>query len=101
VSYVSLCPLEGLRECGSQWSEYTRDLSGLMDRIVEAGRGELVLSGAKYHPRVGTRVERAEEGRCEGEDGVGVAPSVRSDIFAKHTFRCPQIRRVKFCRRIQ
>ena len=28
-------------------------------------------------PRVGTRIERAEEGRCEGEEGVGVAPSVR------------------------
>ena len=28
-------------------------------------------------PRVGTRIERAEEGRCEGEESVGVAPSVR------------------------
>ena len=35
-------------------------------------------------PRVGTRIERAEEGRCEGGEGVEVAPSVRSDISPKY-----------------
>jgi len=28
-------------------------------------------AGVESGPRVGTRVERAEEGRCEGEEGVG------------------------------
>ena len=36
--------------------------------MCEQGVAEAGVEGG---PRVGTRVERAEEGRCEGEEGVG------------------------------
>ena len=49
-------------------------------------------------PRMGTRVEGAEEGRCEGEEGVGVAPSVRWTSTTRSA-RAPSrhLHRTAFC----
>jgi hypothetical protein len=83
-----LAPLEYASR-GENWRQVLPcvTITGIAEAGVEGG------------PRVGTRVERAEEGRCEGEEGLRARTDVNVHaIFTKPT-RSRLVRLSGLCRR--
>jgi hypothetical protein len=60
-----------------------------MNIIRQFVNGELRKLDVEGDPRVGTRVERAEEGRCEGEEGVGEIGGLKSCLSACKSVHTP------------
>jgi len=52
--------------------------------LRKLGAQEPVLSLSKHGPRVGTRVERAGEGRCEGVEGLRDLTDLRPGCGGKY-----------------